>query len=264
MDSEFHKDFLSIGWGSFIGAMLAHSFGYFWLFGILMGGASGYIFRLFTEPQRILWALRIAWQRTISFIIKPDWRERLKCGFEIGIGLGGFFGVSVGIIFVFSSLFDSLIEGTLTLVNLVNIALWYISIILGLTLGFGILGIIVYLYIIKSPTEMDFADAKSMMKNLNAVALHYKAISFSFKGIKWAVMNIPMILRTSYQFLKIFLRLVHSDDFSACGVYACIGALVIFFLVPFHPFFMLLAAFLGGAAGAFMRRLALRYFEVIA
>lgn len=245
---SFRKDVFAIFLGGFFGAFLAHFAGAFWIVGLLAGGTIGYIARALAEPMRIARAARNAWDFAIDWRPVPDWKEQVRVGLNLGLSVGGIVGVLVGLLFaisgvhIFSSFwfFDYLSHGAVwsTVACLFSIPLSYAC---------GI-------------EQDDRQIFLEMGRDINMFAIHFWIVYFVLLGILWGVVRIPSGTLKSLCFLKWFAIFVHSENFTACGIYAMISAVVIFFYIPNNVLAMLVAAILGAVIGAFARRVVLFVF----
>lgn len=269
MDGNLVKDVVAIALGSFLGASLAHSFGQMWAVGVFFGGAVGYLVRLFTEPRRIAWAARAAWWRTIGWRPKHGWQERSKIALQFAVALGGCCGVMLLFVLWLVAARDP------------SYAAMFISpggflFAYGVAMGpFTILWGLVFLALGLPPVDRSTGAYVFMSPNmpigraawlLNPVVIPFTivvyVVSCIVKGLMVAVRSSPDVVRTVGMFLKTFLVLVHSNDFTACGTYALVGGVIIFLYVSPAISGTLPAAVVCGAAGALMRRVVVRVLNV--
>lgn len=241
---DLKKDVFAIGLGSFFGSLFAHSFGLFWLLGILAGGAIGYLVRLLFEPSRVLFCLKVAWSKTFGWLPDPLWKERMKAALYFSLGVAGMlsslfcFPVTLGIIFGER---NYTFTKALLIYFGIHISVNLLLMIVSLTMVF-------FFDLVSSPQSI-ITDTQWSAKNLNSLAIHWFLLKYLGIGI-WR----------SPKFLKIFIKLVHSSDLSACGLYASAGATAIFFTLPFSPLLMAAGAVVSGFVGAGMRRIVLLAF----
>ncbi|MBI2056307.1 MAG: hypothetical protein HYT37_02915 [Candidatus Sungbacteria bacterium] len=246
-DTAFRKDVFAMFVGMALGAMLAHAVGYLWFLGILSGGALGYVVRMLTEPERIKYAGKRAWQ-TIVGSLAVNWKQRMISDFYCGIGFGGILGIYSGSV--------SLISGEDPYFGIQNPLVRY-----GLyTIASNVIAVFFSLLILYPVNAEEPEGANIFMRfgvNFNSVAIHYYILRWLGIGVAWMFYRltyIPSLCGHGWRFLKSFFRFVHSEDFTACGLYGLAGAVIIFFTVPYNAGFILLAAAVGAFVGAAMRR----------
>lgn len=241
--SDFQKDAFSIACGAFLGAMCAHAWGYGWFFGIILGGITGYGIRMCTEPARMRVCAQWAYEK-VSDRLLIDWRERVRSDFYVGIGLGGIFSVTIG----FCLIIAGLVEGK----SISFLVFWYllVHVIMNIFILFFTFFVSFLFYTQRDPVRV-YDDEKMLCRHLNSIIIHYHIVRFSLIYTWKGILHAPLL----WQFAKTFFRLVHSDNFTACGVYASLVATIIFFTTPYQPLWLLLGAVVGGIAGAGARRI---------
>lgn len=262
MKNEFQKDVFAIFVGGFLGALFAHSFGYFWFIGIALGGAVGYLARLLTEPGRVIYAARLAFRRIYAWEPKPNWRRRLLTGFYAGVCVAGPASMLGGILF------------TLPISTLSSDFTAHQIILGSVALFLGLHCIIIAAFCLDSyDRTMCVSLAKlSIMKKdarkYNALVMPWRILCFLFM-LLWCAGRFIIthrstiwketlkILMSAGKFLKIFIRLVHTEALVACGLYSAASAMIIFFTMPHQPIPMTSAALIGAVVGAIMRRVVL-------
>lgn len=256
-DGGFKKDVFSMFLGMAMGALIAHSAGYLWILGVLSGGAIGYLTRMLTEPTRIKYAAKRAWQMTTDMYesLFYDWQKRLTVSFQFGIFLGGTIGSVMGLM-----AFLAAVSG--------EPDFWF-----GIDnpfVRYGVLAFITNAIILVFTTSLFYLlerdidsnpniNTKWLARNLNLVMIHYHVARLAILKIILIVASLPSVFRSVGRFLCLFFRFVHSDDFSACGSYALLGSVAIYFMVPNDFGLILASAFLGSVFGAIVRRLVPQY-----
>ncbi|OGF66086.1 hypothetical protein A3I27_02920 [Candidatus Giovannonibacteria bacterium RIFCSPLOWO2_02_FULL_43_11b] len=244
--NTFWKDAFAITAGAFFGAILAHAMGHFWAGGLLFGGAIGYFARLITEPLRILEALRQAYQDVYHWRPKKEWKTCFREGSLYGIGAGGVLGM-----FGFGpfSLYRGYEQGA-SLEQLIYSYYFTVAVSEILAPIFGaIFAYQEYLYLDE--------DASKMAKHFNAVSLHY----YVLKGAGYSIFYLVAAICKIPRFLRLFAIFVHSENFTACAVYALMAGSIVFLLVPYNPPLMLAVSSLAGLFGAWVRPKALAMLE---
>lgn len=242
----FWKDAMAMFFGMFFGAMLAHSAGCYWLVGVLAGGGIGYLSRLIQEPERVVWAARTAWQKTVSW--EPDkewWRLFLATNFYATMFSGGAASPLAGLVGI-------CVVAQITLITLIPAIVGYlVGVALALLFAL-VIAILFFLLDIETTEELKrhFRQRKDLAWRYNAVTIYYRLLIWTVFGIK-----------TILGFVKSFVILVHSERFTACGAYSIIGALGIYIYIPYQPALMAIVAVAGALLGAILRRVVLRILE---
>ncbi|KKU03970.1 MAG: hypothetical protein UX06_C0030G0005 [Candidatus Giovannonibacteria bacterium GW2011_GWA2_45_21] len=246
--TTFWRDAFGITAGAFWGAMLAHSMGYLWAGGLLLGGAVGYFARLITEPRRILKALKQAYEGIYYWRPKKEWRACFREGALYGIGAGGVFGM-----FVFGPF--SLYRGYEQGVSLEQLIYSYYFTVAASEILAPIFGAI---FAYQEYSYLD-KDAPKIAKHLNVVSLHY----YILKGSGYSIFYLVYALCKIPRFLRLFAVLVHSENFTACAAYALLAGSIVFFFIPYNPPLMFAASGLAGLFGAWIRPRALAILEPV-
>ncbi|MBI1957385.1 MAG: hypothetical protein HYS44_02930 [Candidatus Niyogibacteria bacterium] len=264
MNNRFMKDVFAIAVGAFLGALLAHAMGGFWLIGILVGGAAGYITRGLTEPRRVnnsvQRAFRAAFYRYPVALLDGGWRRTKE-----GIALGAILGSVIGMVFaIFSWIVFFIDPNPLKLSTQLTI---HAVFAFGAPIFISIIAALLCFSVISTGNAL-IRDPSPPSKHVfywNSITWHVFVVWFTVIGcwlfLKWlpsAPRHLALATRFTGHFLMMFARFVHREDFSACGIYALIAALGIFLYAPNHPIPIALAAFAGGIIGAVMRRIVLR------
>lgn len=276
---SFTKDFVAMALGMFFGALFAHKLGWFWPIGIVGGAGIGWIVRMLTEPKRIKEAALKSYEATINWRPKKDWKDRLKVGLFTTIILGGFFGVIAGLIAVSVFIFDAPNQGGITVAvtncpeaYIVSFLNYLFSIIfVHLFIGIFCLHCEYHRLLEKSKPLSSLANLRECAYKYNILSLHYNGVKYFLFGIFWFLCQIPKvpsyfvwfvcqtwkcvkkIFWTVVLFIGRFLLFVHHERFTACGVYAGIGALIVFFVLPNQILLISIASIFCAIAGALLR-----------
>jgi len=262
--NSFVKDIFAIFAGAFLGALFAHTAGWLWPLGILSGGAIGYATRMFIEPQRTGWALRRAFRAAFYHYpirLLDGGLERIKDGLAAGIFIGNFLGVMLTFFWWLAWLkTDIAFDFNYALLT-------HAAIVLGALVVFSILTVAVNFFFPSGPFshEKEKTDLRNAFIH-NSVTWHVYLVYYFFVGcwklLLWlpsAPHDILYVLRFMKLFLKTFVSFVHSEDYTACGIYSVVGATAIFLWVPYEPLLMAAATLASAVLGAIMRRIVLRF-----
>jgi len=241
---EFRKDVFAIAVGGFLGAMLAHSMSYFWQIGLLIGCVTGYLIRALTEPQRVIDALTLAFKTAYGWWpLARDWKLVLLVSWDVSLVIGGIMGTLLTVLLTVLLAADFAVASEYT-------KLWFVPLVY---LAAGVsMHIICFLFVLLIYSIVAFfggsipSRTTGIDKEINFFYVNYLVAKYAFIGIR----RFP-------KFLKIFLVFLHSESFTACGVYALISATAIFLFVPYNPILISLAAVVGGILGAYLRTIIL-------
>lgn len=258
MESSFKKDAFAIAVGIFLGTMFFRSLEYSLWMGALIGFIAGYLARIITEPNRVVWAAKTAWRKTIEWRPATDWKERLIAGLYGTCMAGGILSVLISLPFALAAYNPPSEPDFLTQIVIQFYKNSFLVGYIGVTVAAHFLALLIFVpftYMTYN-TAMD-ATAKNTARYCNFFALHYYAVKLPIVGLWKLIVSIPMVFTTSWRFAKIFLFLVHSSNAMACGVYACIGVGIVAILVPANPVLLAVSMIVGGIAGAGMRRVVL-------
>lgn len=259
MDTDFRKDVIAIAVGIFLGGWLAYSAGYsslYILLGSLAGFMFGYLVRLIQEPAHVKRSLKTAWQRTVNWKPRPDWKEVIVVSAKLGVVLGSCIGTFIAVVIM-----PDLVEDDFSFNQAV---LAYFGIIAGAMLFAVLTSFLNYFDSKPANQQHGDIDLNWWFRNLNAVALHYHAVRLLLVVLGKAVISlkyIPSIVKAVLRFTKVFAILVHQDKFTACGIWACIGVVIVSALFSPGPMLLAISAIIGGFIGAAMRR-AVLYFLI--
>ena len=253
MDRErLVKDWVSIALGGLIGVSAGYQWQEMWLFGLLGGGFAGYLTWMLTEPQRSASAARRAWQSTFAWRPKPDWRMRLAKGFCLGIAAGGVFTLFIGLLDVhgvFSFRGYVFLCASITLfLTLVTVARDYFS----ETPISPITKDLIWAAILCNPL--------TIWLGMPLIALYGfgRAAMIGWRRRHEIIAAIGMGFSKGWQFAKSFIILVHTPDFTACGVYALTLGVIVFWTISPQLTAIIPAMIVGGGVGALMRQVVIR------
>lgn len=122
-------------------------------------------------------------------------------------------------------------------------------------------------------------EYKMWAARLNLFSLHVLAVFYPLKGLicsiyyffwslVWATVHIPdffigmwKLLKLSVCFANLFFKFVHTEKFTACGVYASLGAFLVLVLMPNQPLVMVVSSVIFGHIGAGVRHFVLPLFN---
>lgn len=274
---NFVKDAIAIGSGACLGTFVAYALEIFWFFGILIGGASGYVFRLLLDPERILWAGRAAWKQLLSALQKmkkrwtpvPGWENRIVPYLYSSLALGGFAGVFVGGISFWVYIFFE--EMNVTVSGCIETYVFGAFSTASVVMLTAIDGAFFPLENYKREfTKGEIRRDAGWALYFNIIAIHFTIIYgvlgglfllglFAFRYIAKIPRALLILLQIALLFLKHFIRIVHSETYTSCALYAAVVTFLAFFTASRDPLFLTAAWAAGGIMGAGMRRVVLSW-----
>lgn len=264
VQGDFGKDALAIALGMFFGLVAAYAFelqGVQLLVGAPVGALMGYLARMLMEPERIKWAAKTAWRKVINWHPKPDWKERVEGGAAIGLSIGG--GISLVLLMVSILVYSiySIDEPLLA----IKICLIYL---IGGSVA-SVFSAILFIpaeYFNECPVADQFTRNAGWLFNMftapfTAVILPFVLLfnltHWCWENRQWLAKTAREVAVRAASFIKVFVLLVHSDHFSACGSWAAIGVIVAILTVPLTIPAILVSVTIGGLVGAGMRQIVL-------